>query len=234
MINTGKKTYFKPYEITKQKKEILEIKQRFISKIEEEDYPCVGAKSALHTDQYRIGVYQQMGTEETTRALAADLQQYIRETLSADSQYMSMIAVFSDQVDSEVDFENRLWTQLQSLHDFEKNEQPWDPQVSSDPEDPNFSFSFQATAFFVVGLHPRSSRKARRFSHCALAFNLHRQFEKLREDDRFQRMKEIIRSREITYQGSINPMLSDHGNGLEAPQYSGREVDQEWKCPFRP
>jgi hypothetical protein len=27
-------------------------------------------------------------------------------------------------------------------------------------------------------------------------------------------------------------MLKDHGQGLEAPQYSGREVDESWKCPF--
>jgi len=28
-------------------------------------------------------------------------------------------------------------------------------------------------------------------------------------------------------------MLATHGKGLEAPQYSGREVDAaHWRCPF--
>ena len=62
-----------------------------------------------------------------------------------------------------------------------------------------------------------------------MAFNLHRQFEQLRETDRFEKMKQVIRAREIKYEGTINPMLSDHGDGLEAPQYSGREVGQEWE-----
>ncbi|MGO1595816.1 MAG: guanitoxin biosynthesis heme-dependent pre-guanitoxin N-hydroxylase GntA [Sphingobacterium sp.] len=229
----GKKTYFTPEEITSSMKKIFHIKQDFEEKIDDEDYPCLGAKSALNTGHYRLGIYDRMGADATTRDLATDLSRYIQETLDSDSQYMTMIAVFTDNVDSEIDFENRLWAQLQSLHDAEKAQQTWDPKVSSDPENPSFSFSFQGTAFFIVGLHPLASRKSRKFRYCAMAFNLHRQFEQLRETDRFEKMKQVIRAREIKYEGTINPMLSDHGDGLEAPQYSGREVGQEWKCPFR-
>lgn len=230
----GRRTYFKPDDITPSKKQVYQLKLDFIEKIDAEDYPCVGAKSALNTDQYRLGAYGPMGTQATTGALAKDLRRYIAETIAAESQYMSLIAVFSDEVDSEIDFENRLWKQLQALHDIEKAEHAWDPKVSNDPENPAFSFSFQSTAFFVVGMHPHASRTSRNFKHCAMAFNLHRQFEQLREGGRFEKMKQVIRSREIAYEGSINPMLSDHGSGLEAPQYSGRNVGKEWKCPFRP
>ncbi|MBA3796937.1 MAG: YqcI/YcgG family protein, partial [Chloroflexi bacterium] len=38
--------------------------------------------------------------------------------------------------------------------------------------------------------------------------------------------------REVALQGSINPMLSDFGTRSEARQYAGREVDEEWRCPF--
>ncbi len=63
-------------------------------------------------------------------------------------------------------------------------------------------------------------------------FNSHLQFEKLRSDGRFDKMKEIIRNRDEALAGSINPMLSDHGEASEARQYSGRAVEPEWKCPF--
>lgn len=227
------KTYFTPDDITAaSNKKILEINQDVIRKIDAIDYPCVGAKSAIHTNQYRLGLYGEMGTDESTVALSNDLKTYIEETVAADSQYMTMIAVFTDEVHSELDFEERLWLQLQKLHDSEKDYQPWDPTVGSNPEKTDFSFSFNGTAFFVVGIHPHASRRSRRFGYAGMAFNLHRQFEQLRDLDLYEKMKHTIRDREINYDGAINPMLSDHGEGLEAPQYSGRKVDKSWKCPF--
>lgn len=228
-------TYFKPEEINGDAPHKIQlINQHFVTKVDDADYPCVGAKSALHTQQYRFGLYGNMGDVKTTEFLARDLKRYIHETVEANSQYMSMVAVFSDQVNDELDFERRLWLQLQKLHDFEKHQIDWDPTVADDPESDDFSFSFNETAFFVVGLHPHSSRKARQFEFCAMAFNLHRQFEQLREADQYEKMKQVIRDREINYQGSINPMLNDHGEGSEAAQYSGRKVEGGWKCPFHP
>jgi len=227
------KTYFTPEDIeTESNKRILEINEDFSQKIHATDYPCVGAKSAMNTNQYRLGIYEKMGSPESTVALANDLKRYIKETTDANSQYMTMIAVFTDKVNSELDFEKRLWIQLQELHDSEKANQAWDASVSSKPEENEFSFSFNGAAFFVVGIHPHASRKARRFGYAAMAFNLHRQFEQLREQDLYDKMKQTIRDREVSYDGAINPMLSDHGDGLEAPQYSGRKVDKNWKCPF--
>jgi len=33
-------------------------------------------------------------------------------------------------------------------------------------------------------------------------------------------------------QGSLNPNLADFGERSEARQYSGREVEEHWRCPF--
>ncbi|MGO1242686.1 MAG: guanitoxin biosynthesis heme-dependent pre-guanitoxin N-hydroxylase GntA [Sphingobacterium sp.] len=229
-----RETYYMPQDIeVESSKRIQKIYQDFIQKVDATDYPCLGAKSAIHTNHYRFGIYEEMGNPESTVSLARDLKKYIKETIAADSQYMTMIAVFTDVVQSELAFEKKLWEQLQSLHDFEKGSQPWDPAVSSNPQEDDFSFSFHGTAFFVVGIHPNASRKARRFGYCGMAFNLHSQFEKLRENNLYEKMKRAIREREATYDGDINPMLKDHGEGLEAPQYSGRQVGQSWKCPFR-
>ena len=104
--------------------------------------------------------------------------------------------------------------------------------MSDDPKDENFSFSIAGKAFYVVGLHPNSSRKARQSPYTTLTFNLHWQFEKLREMGTYQKVRDRIRDRDVALQGSINPMLEDFGNNSEAKQYSGRKVDKEWKCPF--
>ena len=234
MTKTGTpKTYFFPQETNAlSNTRASQVNMDLIKMIDDVDYPCLGAKSAFNTEQYRLGIYGEMGTKSTTEALGKDLRAYIKETLATQSKYMSMIAVFGDEINSEIGFEQRLWTQLQQLHDIEKETQQWDPSVSSDPDDNNFSFSFGGQAFFVVGLHPYSSRKSRRLPYAAMAFNLHRQFEQLRESDLYEKMKSVIRERDIAFDGSINPMLTDHGEGREAPQYSGRMVDKNWKCPF--
>jgi FPC/CPF motif-containing protein YcgG len=45
-------------------------------------------------------------------------------------------------------------------------------------------------------------------------------------------MRETIRARDMKLQGTLNPNLSDFGKQSEARQYSGRAVEQNWKCPF--
>ncbi len=228
------KTYFSLADIGDDpSSENFTIYQDISEKISDTEYPCVGAKAALNSQQIRLGLYGSMASDETTKQLGQDLKRYISETIAAESEYMTMIAVFQDEEPTtEKDFETRLWLQLQQLHDSDTNEHPWDPEVSSNPDNPEFSFSYDGTAFFVVGLHPNASRKARQFGYTAMAFNLHRQFEQLREKGVYDNMKKVIRERDEAYDGTINPMLSDFGEGLEAPQYSGRQVDNSWKCPF--
>ncbi len=213
---------------------IVEIHKDIKEKITDPKYPCVGAKAAFNSDQYHLGTYGEMASDKATQQLSTDLKRYTKETIEADSDYLTFIAVFTDEIGSELDFEQKLWQQLQQLHDVEGDKDKWDPAVSNNPNEDNFSFSFGGTAFFIVGLHPKASRDARRISHPAMAFNLHRQFDKLRENDQFENMKMVIRDRDKDYQGSINPMLEDFGEGQEAPQYSGRRVEKSWKCPFHP
>jgi FPC/CPF motif-containing protein YcgG len=66
-----------------------------------------------------------------------------------------------------------------------------------------------------------------------MVFNLHDQFEQLRAAGRYEGMREKIMVRDEAVAGSRNPMLSRHGEASEARQYSGRVVDEQWRCPFR-
>ena len=133
----------------------------------------------------------------------------------------------------ETKYETFLWERLQSLTDKDGwHGQQHDARVSADPTDPHFWLSFVNEAFFVVGLHPNASRPARRFLCPAIVFNPHDRFEELRRRNLYGLMRERITARDEALAGSRNPMLQPFGAGSEAPQYSGRVVEDAWKCPY--
>ena len=155
------------------------------------------------------------------------------DDVDVDGDLVSFVACFRGPVpESEREFEALLWGALQHLHD--RDAEPWAEGVAAEPENPHFAFSVAGTAFFVVGLHPAASRVARRAPVPTLVFNLHEQFERIREDGRYQRMRDTIRRRDTELQGSLNPMVSDHGETSEARQYAGRAVPPGWTPPFEP
>lgn len=210
------------------------VHRSFREHVLDQDFPCIGGKSAINHDTYRFGLYQEMNTSGATAGLAHDLWEYAQERPSLETDYATFVASFAAPVArDEREWEQMLWSQLQSLHELDRRHHAWDSTVSSDPEDPAFSFSFAGTAFFVIGLHPQSSRYARRFAWPTLVFNAHVQFERLREQQVFERVRETVRTRDLKLQGSLNPNLSNYGELSEARQYSGRAVEEEWRCPFR-
>lgn len=209
------------------------VHHSFRAHVLNQDFPCVGGKAAISNNTCRFGFYPEMGTHAATAGLAYDLWEYARERPAFETEYATFVATFAAPLDcDEREWEKLLWAQLQSLHELDRPQHAWDATVSSDPEDPAFSFSFAGTAFFIVGLHPASSRLARRFAWPTLVFNAHAQFERLREQHLFERMQETVRARDHKLQGSLNPNLSNYGERSEARQYSGRAVEGDWKCPF--
>jgi FPC/CPF motif-containing protein YcgG len=200
-----------------------------------EGYPCVGARSALNRRNYRFGLYPSLNAPETAAALCHDLYEFNHEFENFEAGFFTFIAGFEGpDIDCELTFERLLWEHLQCLHEVDRQHFVWDARVNRDPDHPKFSFSIGGRGFFVVGLHPRASRKARTSSRPVLAFNAHEQFESLRVRGKFEMMKQMIRGRDFAFQGSINPVLQDYGEASEARQYSGREVPDEWTCPFIP
>lgn len=207
------------------------IENEFQEFIIEKNHPCIMANTVFTMKDYDIQLYEKLGSKKTAMSLLEDLRDYITSYNFNDNKFKTFIAVFPDaDVVSEVEFENLLWQQLQFIH--EKDDKLWDHRVSSNPEDDNFSFSIAGRAFYVIGMHPKSSRKARRAPYPTLIFNLHWQFEKLREMNAYHKVRDKIRERDLELQGSINPVLEDFGQNSEARQYSGRNVGEAWKCPF--
>jgi FPC/CPF motif-containing protein YcgG len=209
------------------------VHERFRAHVADSDFPCTGAKAALSGNFYRYGFYPKMNSPETTGGLAHDLWEYAREQARFGTNYATFVACFAEpQTADEQSWENSLWAQLQNLHELDRVHYDWDKSVSRKPEDADFSFSFAGTGFFIVGLHPNSSRLARRFPWATMVFNVHAQFERLRQQNQFERMQQTIRARDLKLQGSLNPNLSDFGKQSDAKQYSGRAVEKNWKCPF--
>lgn len=205
--------------------------------ISEKSFPCVGAKSALNKNRMRVLQFGDMAGTGATKKLWKELIKYSHEYPDPGSVPVSFVAVFDNVETSEtneIDFENLLWRQLQALHDFDcDNGIVWDKKVSRDPTKSDFSFSIGGRAFFVVGLHPGASRMSRRMPFPCIVFNFHDQFESLKLSGKYTGMQDAIRTRDITLQGNVNPVLARFGESSEAIQYSGRAVGSDWKCPFQ-
>ena len=203
--------------------------------IEERDFPCVGAKSALARDMLRVHPAWSITSGWDDVAIHDGLLEWSKAFREDPQGLRSFAVTFQGPLDlTEAQFERAMWDRIQSLSDKDAwRGHSYDERVSADPDDPHFSLSFGGEAYFVVGLHPNASRPARRTPMPTLVFNLHDQFERLREQGRYERMRETILDRDEKIAGSINPMLARHGESSEARQYSGRAVNDDWKCPFR-
>lgn len=214
---------------------VSDTARKFLETIERADFPCVGAKSAMARGSLSITLARDITSAWNDLQIHRELLDWSGKWRDDVEVLRSFAVVFTGPIDlTETEFEAALWQRLQSL--AEKDHwlgQKYDDAVSPDPEDPHFSLSFGGEAYFAVGIHPNASRPARRFAHPAIVFNLHAQFVRLREDGRFDRMRDKIMTRDIALAGTPNPMLADHGQISAARQFSGRAVDNAWACPFR-
>ena len=203
--------------------------------IRQPTFPCVGAKSALARDQMRILAARDIASAWDDLDIIAAIHRLTDDYRADPALFQSLAILFPASAPmGEAEFERHLWSRVQSLSDKDDwlGNRP-DPRVSDDPDDPHFSLSFGGQAFFVVGLHPGSSRPARRYAVPALVFNLHDQFEQLRAQNRYEKLRGSILERDMALAGSVNPMLARHGTVSEARQYSGRAVGSDWQCPFQ-
>ncbi|MCW4461226.1 YqcI/YcgG family protein [Sphingomonas sp. BT-65] len=210
------------------------LAQRFQAFVRDPEFPCVGAKSALGRGQMRFVIGRDIRSAWDDLRILPSLHDLAASYRADPVLFQSLIVLFEKDADlDELGFETNLWARLQSLTDKDDwlGQQP-DPRVSHSPDDPHFSLSFGGEAFFVVGLHPAASRPGRRFERPALVFNLHDQFERLRAEGSYEKLRGTIIERDVAIAGEPNPMLARHGASSEARQYSGRAVEADWACPF--
>lgn len=201
--------------------------------IEDNLFPCVAAKAALYKEQIKFFVADHMACPKDDPGILQFLYDFVEQFRAASTPFHTACVLFKGPtLLTEQLFDTLLWTRLQALSDLDAVNYGYDKRVASDPSSPDFSFSLKEEAFYIIGMNPASSRDARRFDCPALVFNAHAQFEQLRSLGRYDKMKNIVRKRDMETSGSINPTLEDFGTASEVFQYSGLRHDTSWKCPL--
>lgn len=210
------------------------IIQEYNDYINTKEFPCIAAKAAQARQQIKCMVADHLACPKDDDDILKFLYAFVEDYRNSKEFYHSAAVIFKYSVDmNEEVFDNLLWQRLQSLSNLDAQNVTYDNRVNNDPNSPQFSFSINQEAFYIIGLHAKSSRQSRQFKYATLVFNPHDQFEKLRETTKYDKMKHVVRKRDIALSGSINPMLKDFGNVSEVYQYSGREYDENWKCPLQ-
>jgi FPC/CPF motif-containing protein YcgG len=151
---------------------------------------------------------------------------------SRSTTYTLWVTYPNDTTTSEDEFEKKMWEELSALTSVEEREEDWSPKWSMDPESKRFTLCVGGHAFFVVGLHPQSSREGRKFPYPALIFNVYDQFEDLMSQNAYVPMVNKNRERDSRFSGSVNPMAERHGDEWETIQFSGKTNSDQWRCPF--
>jgi len=198
-------------------------------------FPCVGAKAALSKKQMTFVVARNIKSALDDFDIHAAVRGLVDKYRKNRAPFRSLAVIFQrDLTLDELQFEYHLWERLQTLSDIDDwLGQEKDARVAHDPNHPEFSLSFGGEAFFIIGLHPQASRPARRFVRPTMVFNLHDQFESLREANQYEKLRASILDRDVKIAGNVNPMLAKHGEVSAARQYSGRAVESGWKCPYQ-
>ncbi len=210
------------------------IIEEYLAFVKQKEFPCVGAKAALAKLQIQCMVAGNMACPKDDGAILNFLYGFINKFRDSEDLFHSAAIIFkATPFYNEEQFEEFLWQRLQALADLDAKSYGYDTRVDADPNSAKFSFSIKEEGFFIIGLHPASSRIARQFKYPTLVFNPHTQFEKLREEDRYEQMKQVVRKRDIAFSGSVNPMLDDFGKSSEVYQYSGKKYDETWQCPLK-
>jgi FPC/CPF motif-containing protein YcgG len=213
-------------------KEPTEVKEYF-DFIAKKDFPCVAAKTALTWQQLDCLVVDHLACPKDDAEILNFIYGFVEKYRQSEKLYHSAAVIFRGPTQpNEALFEELFWQRLQSLANLDARQFGYDPRVVADPSSPEFSFSLKEEAFFVVGLHPGSGRAARQFKYPTLVFNPHAQFEQIRANGRYDSLRDTIRTRDVAYSGSVNPMLQNYGAASEVYQYTGKAYDNAWQCPF--
>jgi FPC/CPF motif-containing protein YcgG len=210
------------------------ISKEYLAYLDNKEFPCIAAKAALAKEQVSSMVAEHMACPSDDENILRFIYSFIDDYRSSTELFHTAAVIFKKPgfLTEEI-FEQMLWQRLQGLADLDAKMHAYDKRVNADPTSPGFSFSLKEEAFYIVGLHPSSSRIARQFKYPTLVFNPHAQFEQLRETTKYDKIKGAVRKRDIIYSGSVNPMLVDFGETSEASQYTGRYHDESWECPLK-
>lgn len=206
----------------------MRIQTDFIQWAMSPSLPCIGAKISLARKAFDICVCDMpLGSSGNAEYVAKKLRGW-RSSQQSEwdhrNPFTTFVVVFpSTPPCTEVDFEKNATIELRNL--MRTDGAPWPSGMPTDAAHPKYMFSFDGQSYFVVGLHPGSSRPGRRFKYAALVFNAKRQFDVLRQGNEFQQIQKIVRRRDTVLSGSPNPCVVAELPALQ--QMSGYDHTQD-------
>jgi FPC/CPF motif-containing protein YcgG len=196
-------------------------------------FACLGARAAARQGVLQIVLLGPIDRQDSALKAYEALRGFVSSGMLEAHRFATLVVVFQGSViPDELDWENAFWRLVQELHHHDAALFDWAADTSSDPESRQFQLSLCGHPFFLIGMHPQSSRISRRAPWPAVAFNSHRNFALLKAEGTFPGLQRRIQSKEILIQGSLNPNLAGFGDAAQSRQYSGRAVEQTWRCPF--
>ena len=190
------------------------------------------AKSVINQGFFHTFTIPDLSTVSVNSALE-QMYDFIAEMQAKKVNLSSCAIVVEDEKLKDFSlFETKFWEFLKELNQLDKVNYAPDPEVDSDPKSSNFSYSIKSESFFIIALHPNSPRWSRRFKYPAIVFNPHKQFEKMRSNGTYLKVRDLIRKKDKLLQGSENSMLQNFGEKSEVFQYLGRVYEASDPVPL--
>lgn len=210
------------------------MKDKLINFIKHSRFPCLMAKSVVAQGHISYNEITDIKDNHEIDTTLFRMHEFVDDYRKDSHKLSSFILTVKNPIYKSFEvFEETFWRFLNQLHLRDKKDFDHDPRVEKDPGSGRFSFSIKEEAFFILALHPKSPRTARRFYRPTIVFNPHQQFESLRKNGTFLKIRNLIRRKDKILQGTTNPMLQDFGKKSEVFQYLGKVYDENDPCPLK-
>lgn len=197
------------------------------------DFPCVMAKAVASIGHVKNVEITSFRDPRALEKVLSEVYQFVDDFRSSPNRLSSfVVSALPESHTIFVEFERDFWDFLKNLQLMDQKLHPHDPRVGKDPRAQDFSYSLKSEAFFILALHPKSPRLARRFMKPSIVFNPHQQFEQMRIKGIFTKVRDVIRSRDKKLQGDINTMSTDFGERSEVFQYLGKNYPTNATSPL--
>lgn len=201
-------------------------------------FPCIFGVSAVRKGTVRYSFIP--AGKSRVAALAAALTEFTLIATDLGNR-TSLICFFDfeEGVNTFDEYRDHFWALLGELQSGDASE--WPSDISQDPEDSTWEFSFNSTAMFVVANTPRhSNRRSRQSKYLTVTFQPRFVFDDLKADTPAgDKARTVIRRRLDTYDSvERTPLLGSFGQpgNVEWSQYflndDNAPVDLAAGCPI--
>ncbi len=124
----------------------------------------------VKNNDYRVGIYGELGRGNHADALAQDILSFAKEQKQESSLDLSFWAVFYDAtILSEAEFQEKLWQELNCFANSHQIRKAFEIEFKRDSKN-NINFKIGHDTYMITGMHNECPANARRFQYATLVF----------------------------------------------------------------